>query len=162
MQFNLRINSAVPPDLRLPPLEHNLIEGIVIKPLNHSNSLGAMNRPILKIKNPEFDEDEKFHEAKKWSYLPGVSSNNEELSFLMNDLRNYVNANRLNSAVSKIGNLDLTNQIRLKEIQDEIQNDVLQDFNENNNNILGDLTPDQTEWIKARFHIIVKELLIKR
>jgi hypothetical protein len=80
----------------------------------------------------------------------------------MNDLRNYVNANRLNSAVSKIGNLDLTNQIRLKEIQDEIQNDVLQDFNENNNNILGDLTPDQTEWIKARFHIIVKELLIKR
>lgn len=162
MQFNLRMNSTIPADLKLPPLENNLMEGIVIKPLNHSNSKVAMSRPVLKIKNPEFDEDEKFHEAKKWTFVPNVSSNTEELSFLVNDLRNYVNANRVNSAISKIGSLDSTNSDRLNEIQDEIQKDVLVDFNENNNNILSDLTDDQTKWIKARLRRIVYEFLIKK
>ena len=159
MQFNLRINSTIPADLKLPPLENNLMEGIVIKPLNHSHSKVALSRPILKIKNLEFDEDEKFHEATKWTFTPNISSNTEELSFLVSDLRIYVNENRLNSAISKIGSIDSNNQNRLVEIQEEIQKDVLIDFNENNNNILNDLTPDQTEWIKARLRIIIGEFL---
>ena len=158
MNFNIRINSAVPKEFNLPELNDNLIEGVVIKPFNQLDN-NDFQRPIIKLKNPEFDEEEKFHEAEKWSFIPNVSSKTEELSFIVDELRNYVTQNRLKSAVSKIGTLDLNNHSRVSEIKKEFLEDVITDFNENNDNLLNDLSPEDKTWIAERINAEINKII---
>jgi len=157
LEFDIHINSKIPIQLSLPSLESNLIEGIVIKAFTEIENLEA--RPILKIKNPEFDEESKFHEAKKWTYIPDLSSNSVELSFLLEELRKYVNQNRLKSAVSKIGTLDFSNGERILEIKEEFLEDTFSDFNENNHNILQELLDKQVIWLKERIKIDIQKCI---
>ena len=150
LEFNIRINSTIPKQLNLPSLSDNLIEGVVIKPYNHNGFDNKLIRPIIKLKNPEFEEEKKFHEAKKWNYIPNISSKSEELSFIVEDLRNYITKNRLESAISKIGQLDFNKPKRILEIESEFLRDVLTDFNENNDNFLESLTKEDKLWIENR------------
>ncbi|MCX8526171.1 2'-5' RNA ligase [Chryseobacterium formosus] len=158
MNFNIRINSTTPKEFGLPELNDNLIEGVVIKPFNQIDNT-IFQRPIVKLKNPEFDEEDKFHEAEKWSFIPNVSSKTEDLSFIVEELRNYVTQNRLQSAISKIGTLDANNQVRISEIKKEFSEDVVTDFNENNNNLLNDLSPAEKEWILTRIHAEINRII---
>lgn len=158
VNFNIRINSAIPKEFKLPELKDNLIEGVVIKPFNQIDST-LFSRPIIKLKNPEFDEEDKFHEAEKWSFIPNISSKTEDLSFIVDELRNYVTQNRLKSAISKIGKLDMNNQLRVSEIKTEFSEDVITDFNENNNNLLNDLSPEEKEWIMNRVNSDINRII---
>ncbi|MDN5423834.1 MAG: 2'-5' RNA ligase [Chryseobacterium sp.] len=160
MNFNIRINSAIPKEFKLPELKDNLIEGVVIKPFNLIDKNSLFSRPIIKLKNPEFDEEEKFHEAEKWSFIPNISSKTEDLSFIIDELRNYITQNRLKSAISKIGKPDRSNPLRMAEIKTEFSEDVITDFNENNNNLLNDLSPDEKEWIMKRVDSEINRIMI--
>ncbi|THF51791.1 2'-5' RNA ligase [Flavobacterium supellecticarium] len=157
MNFTIRINSTIPKALQLPELQDNLIEGVVIKPYNQ---VDQNRRPIVKLKNPEFDEEEKFHEAEKWSFVPNVSSRTEDLSFIVAELRHYITQNRLQSAISKIGTLDRTNALRVADIKAEFLEDVLVDFNENNNHLLNELAPDEKEWIVERVRFEIHKMIL--
>lgn len=148
--FDTRINSAIPKILGLPAIENNLIEGIVIKPLRHLSVLGKKERPIIKLKNKEFEENIHYHQAEKWSYLPHISSKSEELNFLWVDIQPYINENRLNSVLSKIGAVNRQNEKRMKAIYEEFLRDVWTDFNENNQQILTDLSEEQQAWLQER------------
>ncbi len=159
LNFNLRINSTIPKLLNLPEIESNLIEGIVIKPLNHSTVENLEYRPIIKIKNPEFDEEDKFHEAEKWSFIPKVTSKTEELYFLTEEISKYINQNRLNSVFSKTGKIDFGNKIRMDEIFNEFLCDVLVDFNINNDNLLNELSENQKDWLKNRIKAKIIEFV---
>ncbi|AWH83842.1 2'-5' RNA ligase [Flavobacterium album] len=152
LNFNTRINSAVPAQLGWPALENNLIEGVVIKPLRHNGLIENDERPILKLKNKEFDEEKKFHEAEKWSYIPGVTTNTEQIGFLLEEIRTYLTDNRLNSVISKIGSLDFTNADRLAAIHAEYLRDMLEDFNIDNKGVLDEITPSQKEWLINRLN----------
>ncbi|WP_231128679.1 RNA ligase family protein [Chryseobacterium vaccae] len=158
MNFNIRMNSTVPKEFNLPELQDNLIEGVVIKPFNQTDH-SLFSRPVVKLKNPEFDEEDKFHEAEKWSFIPNISSKTEDLSFIVEELRNYVTLNRLKSAISKIGELDMNNQLRVSEIKKEFLEDVITDFNENNANLLNDLSPDDKEWIITRVNSEIHKII---
>lgn len=159
LNFNTRINSTIPKEFELPELKDNLIEGVVIKPFNQIDQSTLFTRPIVKLKNAEFDEEDKFHEAEKWSFIPDVSSKTEDLSFIMEELRNYITQNRLKSAISKIGQLDSNNPMRISEIKTEFLNDVLIDFNENNNDLLNDLLPGEKEWIIERVDFEINKMI---
>ncbi|SEW56389.1 RNA ligase family protein [Chitinophaga arvensicola] len=159
LNFNTRIDSQIPAQLNLPMLTPNLIEGIVIKPLHHSGVSDLSRRPIIKLKNPEFDEEEKFHEAEKWSFIPNVTTLSEELSFLVDEMTHYITENRLNSALSKIGRLDPGDEKRMQEIKKELQEDVLTDFNEDNDKILDELDEEKREWVKERVWVRVSEFV---
>lgn len=149
LNFNIRINSAVPKEFNLPEISDNLIEGVVVKPFNQTVHTSFL-RPIVKLKNPEFDEEDKFHEAEKWSFVPSISSKTEDLSFILEELRNYITLNRLKSAVSKTGKPDIGNPHRMSEIKTELLEDAITDFNENNNHLLNDLSQSEKEWIRER------------
>lgn len=118
------------------------------------------NRPIIKLKNPEFDEEERFHKAEKWSFIPEISSKTENLSFMMDELRTYVSRHRLESVISKVGALDVNNPVRLSEIQNEFLEDVLTDFNENNGNLLNELSNEDREWIKERIASEIQKTIL--
>ncbi|AFM04661.1 RNA ligase [Bernardetia litoralis DSM 6794] len=159
LEFDIRINSTLPKLLNLPKLETNLVEGIVIKPFEELNQNLFPQRPILKVKNSEFEENEIFHQAKKWSYIPKLSSNTEELHFLVEEIRNYVTQNRLQSAISKIGSLDFDNLKRIKEIENEFLRDILTDFDENNDAILKELSNQQKNWIEERIKVDCSKIM---
>ncbi|MES2774421.1 MAG: RNA ligase family protein [Bacteroidota bacterium] len=157
LDFNLRINSTIPPALGLPPLDNNLIEGVVIKPLAHSSLRHTDLRPIIKLKNPEFDEDNKFHEAEKWSFIPKVSTRTEQLSFLVEAMAPYINANRINSAISKIGRPDPANEQRQAAISKEILDDVCDDFDIDNDQMLAELEVENYNWIRQRLTVLIRD-----
>lgn len=157
LSFNTRIDSTIPAQLGLPKLTPNLIEGVVIKPLSHSELRRLDSRPIFKLKNPEFDEDKKFHGAEKWSFIPMVSAKTEELAFIVEEIAHYVNQNRLNSAISKIGRIDFENPQRLQAIHNEMLEDICGDFNASNANILNELELDQQEWIMKRLQAMISK-----
>lgn len=157
--FNTRINSTVPKQLSLPELSENLIEGVVIKPFDLKDDQLLSTRPILKLKNQEFDEEDKFHAAKKWTYIPNVSSKSEDLSYILEELRNYITLNRLESAISKIGGLDFESPTRVEEIQAECLRDALADFNENNDDLLYELASDEQQWISDRVAADVQKIV---
>lgn len=150
LDFNTRIDSTIPRQLQLPELSPNLMEGVVIKPLRHTDIMPPGVRPIIKRKNPEFDEEKKFHEAEKWSFIPGVSSRSEELSFLVTEMAAYITENRLNSAVSKTGRLDFTNIQRVSDIRQEFLDDIFTDFNIDHDHLLADLEADKVQWLRHR------------
>lgn len=150
LNYNIRINTTIPKQLNLPELCDNIIEGIVIKPYNQTNQDSITTRPILKIKNPEFEEQNQFHEARKWSFQSTVISKSEQLSFIVEDLRNYITTNRLQNAISKIGAPDATNKQRMTDIETEFTQDILATFNEDNNNLLNELSEEQNQWIQER------------
>ena len=163
LAFNTRINSTIPALLGLPLLENNLIEGLVIKPLHNPNTEIIKFRPIIKIKNKEFDEKIVFHQAKKWSYTPESAflSKSAELSFLVDELCQYLNQNRLNSVLSKIGNLDKNNVLRMESIKMELLRDILVDFDEDTNNMFSELQPPQKQWLKERLNAKIDDFLLK-
>lgn len=68
--------------------------------------------------------------------------------------------NRLESVVSKVGALDVNNQDRLSEIKEEFLQDVFTDFNENNGNLLNDLSHEDKEWIKERVVSEIQKVIL--
>jgi Rnl2 family RNA ligase len=154
LAFDTRIPSRVPAQLGLPPIGDNLIEGVVIKPLRHSDLKEIASRPVIKLKNAEFEE-EKFHEAQKWSFIPNVSAKSEDLSFIVDEIAGYINANRVDSAVSKTGRLDVGNPARLQAIRDEMLADVWADFNGNHHGLLDELSADQQYWLRNRIKALI-------
>ncbi len=159
LNFRRRINSIIPQQLKLPEIKENLIEGVVIKPFNQIDYKLIHSRPIIKLKNKEFDEEKKYHQAKKWTYTPNISSKSEDLFFIFDELRNYINTNRLQSAISKIGALVFTNEQRVTDIESEFFRDILVDFNEDNENLLEELSNDEKKWIDERVYAEIKKVI---
>ncbi len=103
--FSPRFDSTIPKSLGLPalPTGTNLAEGIVVRPMREIAGLAA--RPLLKIKIAEFAEDIRFHEAQKWDAPTGLGRGyNDSLNRLKWVAYNRVTENRLNAAISKVGN----------------------------------------------------------
>ncbi len=142
LNFDIKIDSTIPKRLGLPPLANkNTIEGIVVKPLNNLPSFfeHGNQRPVLKIKNQQFKESDEYTQAQKWSYIP--QNFEEEISLLMPEILSFLNENRLNSTVSKIGALDKQNPERIAQISQLLLEDVLESFTENYGNLLDDISP---------------------
>ncbi len=159
LNFDIRMNSTIPSQLALPELKENLIEGVVIKPYNNRSPFANKLRPILKLKNPEFEEEKAFHKAEKWSFIPQVSSKSHDLSFLVEELRSYITQNRLQSAISKIGALNSSDNERTNAIKEEFLNDTLADFTENHGKLLDELSHEQKSWVIDRVKAAIDKLL---
>ena len=119
--------SKIPEYLGLPLIPGNIAEGVVIKPLS-VKFLPSKDRVILKNKNPKYEE-KIVRKAKIKRPKPKVSD-------LVNDLRGealaYINENRLQSVISKIGEVDLTaiknDPKQIGKVLGPLAQDVLQDF----------------------------------
>ncbi len=155
LNMDLRIQSRIPFELGLPAIAENWIEGVVIKPFGPLPD-SVTFRPVLKLKNPEFEENQMYHQARKWLFVPNVNSLSRNLDFLMDELRKYINENRLNSAISKIGKLSPANK---DQIVVEFMEDVLTDFNLDHNNILEELSEAEIKWIRSRVEAEILQLL---
>ncbi|CAE7024677.1 REL2 [Symbiodinium natans] len=112
--FNPKFESKVPAALGLPVLSGNFAEGIVVKPWEESTA--AEDRPILKIKIQDFSEGGGCPPA------PGDPA-------MRDYLLGQVNANRLDSAASKVGSADVMDHwdaivdLVMEDIRDDVGED---------------------------------------
>jgi len=161
LNYDITFNSTIPKQLNLPELADNLVEGVVVKPMQNIEVVTKKGsiRPILKIKNERFSEEKKFHQAQKWSFLPKNRSKSEDLSFLLPDLRRYLTKNRLNNVISKIGQGTMENEVWRQTVETAYLQDIFDDFKENNEEFIADLEPTDWGWLEKRLLGDVVEFL---
>ncbi len=110
-RLDVRFGTNVPAWFGLPPLTDNLAEGLVLKP---DVRCAADDRPVIKRKLPEFDDD-RFGEAQAW-HPPHLGE-----AELASWIERLVVPARLASARSKVGT-------SLAAILDEVALDVALDL----------------------------------
>jgi len=157
LTFNTQIVSPIPALLGLPPLANpSWIEGVVIKPLENisvETSKGSV-RPSIKIKNQQFLEADIYQQAQPWSFLP--TEKQQDIDFIVNEIRCFLNENRVQSAISKIGALKPENKT---EILEAVVEDTLESFEEKNTGFLASLGKDTLERIKNSLWKITRQWL---
>lgn len=159
LQFNTRIPSTLPRQMGMPEIQDNIIEGVVIKPWSHSGLQYVTERPIIKVKNAEFEE-EKFHEAAKWSFIPQLESKAEFMAFLVEEMMRYVTFNRLESVISKIGRPDWGNAARMDALRAEFLRDVLDDFNRDSGGLWEEMDSIQKAWAQDRVTHGIEQVMV--
>lgn len=104
--FPLRFQSTIPEIFGLPPIDSNLAEGIVIRPILDQHVR-------IKIKNKEFAEinDE-----------ISFSASNNDIGFFLS----RININRINSARSKLGDID-NKQVLFQAVHEDIMMELYVD-----------------------------------
>jgi len=123
LSFDIKINSSIPALLGLPPLQHNQIEGIVVKSNTFCNLSGKNARAIWKMKNAKFEEVNPPAERTKYEIDRDEKLEAEATAY--QELDRYVNENRLISLQSKIGPVKLEN---LNEAATLMSADAIKDF----------------------------------
>ena len=109
--------------LGLPPVDDNICEGIVIRPVEPTYlSNGA--RVMLKSKNERFAEKKSVKKRAPKLYVE--PSYSEQLNELLAVAEDYVTENRLNNVVSKIGHVSLPKDTG--KLMGLFSKDILEDF----------------------------------
>ncbi|NVM01834.1 MAG: RNA ligase [Candidatus Helarchaeota archaeon] len=151
INYKLGFKTSIPRKLGYPPLKNveNKAEGIVIKPYKSffiTTNKGEL-RPVLKKKIPEFSEDKRYQQARKWDYSQQYKKKQKikvDEKFLENEVIPLITRQRLNNAISKVGKLTKKNK---KKIRNELTEDVLETLNDNFNNFFENLKQDKKEMI---------------
>lgn len=165
LNFNIDLQSSVPKALGLPELPNdNRVEGVVIKPMKECLiEVGKSKvRPIIKLKSDVFKEDVRFHEAQKWSFLPDGKSRSEELEFLVPELEQYITLNRVNNAISKIGQISAENEERLNEVKALVLEDVFESFDEDYDDMISGFSYEDRNWLSGRIRPLVNDVVLER
>lgn len=119
LEYEHEYNTKVPELLGLEPLENNICEGNIIRPTKNLFLHGGA-RIILKKKNSKFSEKASVPRETIPIVLP------EELQPIVVNFTEYLNENRLNSVISKIG--EVSNK-DFGKLQGLLIQDALEDFN---------------------------------
>ncbi|MBD2743706.1 RNA ligase family protein [Coleofasciculus sp. FACHB-1120] len=138
---NIEFESTIPALLGLPKLPFsNKAEGIVIKPVKsiYIDTPKGRVRPVLKRKIPEFAEENRYHQAEKWTSQKSATATNSfgDERWLKEAVLALVTENRLINTMSKVGRVSGEDTKKLEKVFQLFVNDVLEAFNESYESIL--------------------------
>ncbi len=145
----------IPKWLDLPPIENNICEGVIIKPVEPTFFPSGL-RFILKNKN------ETWEEIKRTSKLvlaqDKISDSEKQLSKV---ILNYVTLNRLNNIISKTGQIDYNDFGRVIGM---LSKDVLEDFSKDHSSEYDALEKKEQKRVKKSLNTastkLIKEYLL--
>ena len=123
MKFPNDSPSLISQWLNLPPIEDNVCEGIVIRPVV-ATYLKSGSRLLLKNKNARFEEKTTIKKREPKPFVEPTYS--DELNSLMPIVEQYVTENRLNNVVSKIGSISVPKDTG--KLTGLLSKDILDDF----------------------------------
>jgi Rnl2 family RNA ligase len=153
LKFDININSTLTPEGYD---KENLMEGIVIRPIDKDYFLGLPDESsmlILKKKNPNFDDKNK---VKKERVAFNVS---EDLQSLYDKTIGYVNENRTADLYSKFGMIPAITFLGrfighyMKDVHSDIMKDYPLDFD--------NLSKNDQKWLMKQFTPLIKAELMK-
>lgn len=128
LSYSNEFQTTIPGYFNLPPIENNICEGVVIKPVQ-AKFLGGGSRVILKNKNSKFSEKQKETKA---ASIPL----DEELQKVAGNLFVYITENRLRNVLSHAG--EVTNK-DFGKILGAFNKDIFEEFQKENDNLLNTL-----------------------
>ena len=143
-------NSTLPTEFNLPELVPNSVEGVVIKPTNTRHFNNGV-RVILKHKNEKWTENKKYHKSIKLEDEPS-----DKVIKLKEAILTYVNENRLNSVVSKIG---VVSHKDFGIVLGMFNKDVVEDFLKDFHQITDELDKKELKLITKSFSKTATELV---
>lgn len=117
--------TTIPKLYGLPDIENNICEGVVIRP-EHDLRMKSGERPIIKNKN------EKFTEKKCSGKIPKIAKDvPEHIVTMLNNIDEYINENRLNAMISKVGELKNTDfGLYIQLFSKDVYADFFKDYSE--------------------------------
>ncbi len=157
--YNIEFESTIPAILNLPPLPQvNKAEGVVIKPVKsiYIETCKGRIRPIIKNKIPEFAEDNRYHQAQKWT------CENRELTFedeLCQEMLVLVTVTRLDNVISKFGRVTNREIEKSNQLVEFLEKDVLESFNEEYETIFNALSVENQNYIMVKLHQASQKLV---
>jgi Rnl2 family RNA ligase len=104
LEYPNAFQSCIAGWLGLPPVEDNICEGIVIRPVEPTFFRNG-SRLLLKSKNAKFAEKKAIKKRQPKPFVEPTYS--EALKELLNVTEAYVTENRLNNVISKIGHVSI-------------------------------------------------------
>ena len=133
MKCSNKFQTQIPVWLHIPPIEDNICEGIVIKPIKPERFLDG-DRVILKSKNETYDDRAR---APKVPREPLVL--NDKAQGIYDILSTYVTQNRLDSVMSKINKELLTKKEGFGTIMGDFRKDIMESFNDDYDGVMNAL-----------------------
>ena len=123
LQYSNTFQSQIAEWLGLPPIEDNICEGTVIRPLETVFFRNG-SRLLLKSKNSRFAEKKSVKKRQPSLFVQPTYS--EQLKTILAITEEYVTENRLNNVVSKIGEISVPKD--LGKVIGLLSKDILTDF----------------------------------
>jgi len=148
-------DSKVAEQLGLPEIKPNMVEGVVIKPVQPRFFNNGV-RVILKNKNEKWAENKMFRKSRKKKEEVPPS---EKVLELQEAIKSYVTENRLNNVISKIGEVS---QKDFGKLMGMFNKDVVEDFTKDYADELKDLDKKEIKLINKSIGDISRELIKKK
>lgn len=126
LEYNNKYQTTIPVEFGLPSIDGNYCEGNIIRSLKNLR-LKNGSRVIVKHKNEDWLENNTRVDKKLLSSIFNDGSNiSAEVLFLQSEVYRFINENRLNNVISKIGNIDYKKDFG--KVLGMFNKDVLEDF----------------------------------
>lgn len=154
LQYPNKFISKIPEWLGLPPLDDNICEGVVIRPLE-PQFLRNGKRVIVKNKNARFAEVKPPRKHKVSNFKQAIFS--EELNSLFDIVERYVNNNRLNNVLSHEEEaIDKTN---LGKVIGFFTKDIYVDFIKDNGEAFNSLKAEEKKIFSKKINLMAVNLI---
>lgn len=154
LQYPNEFTSKVSEWLHLPSIENNICEGVVIRPVEviylHNGS-----RLLLKNKNSKFAEKKSVKKHQPKLFVEITYSN--ELQTLLLQIEDYVNENRLNNVVSKIGQISIPRDTG--KVIGLLSKDILDDFLKEHSNAYALLEKSEQKILNKHINMLATDLI---
>jgi Rnl2 family RNA ligase len=106
LAYSSEFQTTLPNEFGLPPLEGNICEGVVIRPIQVSYFRNG-SRVLIKNKNEKWSENNNKIDKKLLNELLHDGEElSEEANFLCEEIYKLITQNRLNNVISKIGEIN--------------------------------------------------------
>jgi len=149
--------TTIPNVLGLPPIENNICEGVVIKPVI-DRIFPCGSRVILKNKNEKFSENLSKDKTslKQTKVASALSPEEQEILDLVDS---YINENRLRSVLSKVG--QVTDKMFGK-LLGMFSQDVISDLRKDHEEKFSKFDVSQNKTINKRINMVVSTFIRDR
>lgn len=156
LQYPNEFPSLVSGWLGLPPLDDNVCEGVVIRPLEvmylHNGA-----RVLLKNKNSRFAEKKSV--KKRQPKLLIETSYSETLNTMLELIEDYINENRMNNVTSKIGAVSVPKDTG--KLIGLFSKDILDDFLKENSGNYASLEKSEQKILNKHINMMATDLIKK-
>ena len=142
--------------LNLPPVEDNICEGIVIRPVEPAY-LRSGSRVLLKSKNARFAEKNSLKKRQPKLFIE--PSYSEHLVELLSVVEEYVTENRLSNVVSKIGHVSIPKETG--KLIGLFSKDILEDFLKENSCEYSELEKSEQKILNRHSNSLATNLIKK-
>lgn len=151
LEYPNMFNTKIPLLFRLPEIEGNVCEGVVVKPVEPLFFPNG-ERVILKNKNEKFSEKEKTVDKVKVEV-----KDTEEVALVKENLTKFITENRLRNVISHLGSVGKKD---FGVLMKEYSNDVLTDYSKEFEDKLSTLSKEDqkivTRWLSKEVVTLIR------